>query len=261
MTEPFAKQLLALGLSDYEARIYSAVLQHSPTSASFIAKTCQLSRSSVYTTLNTLIGKGLIATTHKNEIKQFIAQDYASVEELLKKQQAEAEQKLLLLQALRPQFAAFTTPELHLPNVTFFEGQSGLKKIYLSMMREARADSTLYLLRDEFIWQPEWKFVFEAEWHERVKRIKVEKNIQTNLLVNPSPIEKAQEKRYRLTKGTQYKFLPKNRAIKNFALYVLGDVVSILSMEKNNLVGIRIVNRSLAENFVQMFNGLWGVSK
>ncbi len=128
-------------------------------------------------------------------------------------------------------------------------------------MREARADSTLYLLRDEFIWQPEWKFVFEAEWHERVKRIKVEKNIQTNLLVNPSPIEKAQEKRYRLTKGTQYKFLPKNRAIKNFALYVLGDVVSILSMEKNNLVGIRIVNRSLAENFVQMFNGLWGVSK
>src|SRR6185503_18505948 len=70
-----ATDLKEIGLNDHEARIYGALLSSSPASATSLAKKCALSRSSVYTTLSLLISKGLVGTTYKNEVKQFIAED------------------------------------------------------------------------------------------------------------------------------------------------------------------------------------------
>lgn len=46
-----------------------------------------------------------------------------------------------------------------------------------------------------------------------------------------------------------------------FVVYVLGETVSILSLEQNILVGIKITNRHIAANFERMFDGLWDASK
>ena len=129
------------------------------------------------------------------------------------------------------------------------------------MMRQAQSKSTLYLLRDEFVWQPEWKFIFEQDWHERVKRLKIEKNIHTKLLINTSRVEKQHNKSYQSKKELEYRFLPPKNPIKQFAIYIIGDIVSILSMEKNNLVGIKITNQHFADNFINLFESLWQKSK
>ena len=63
---PLIAQLRAFGLGDHESRVYFALLETSPANATLIAKKCKLSRSSVYTTLNILIAKGLVSTTYKN---------------------------------------------------------------------------------------------------------------------------------------------------------------------------------------------------
>jgi len=41
-------------------------------------------------------------------------------------------------------------------------------------------------------------------------------------------------------------------------MYIMGDVVSIMSMENKNLVGIKITNRHFADNFKNIFDILWG---
>jgi predicted transcriptional regulator len=61
-------QLQKFGLGDHEARVYSVLLETSPANATLIAKKCALSRSSVYTTLTSLIAKGLVGTT-SNELE------------------------------------------------------------------------------------------------------------------------------------------------------------------------------------------------
>ena len=202
-------------------------------------------------------GKGSGDTSYQNEVKQFIAQDVSALEQLLMTQKRLLDDKHVALEAMRAQLQTLQGSALQVPQVMFFEGQEGLKKIYLSMMRQATQDATLYLLRDEFVWKPEWKFVFAQEWHERVKRLKKEKNISTKLLINPSKEEKRHQEYYASRKALTYRFLSKKYAVESFGLYILGDMVSILSMEHGNLVGIHLTNKHLAKNFKEIFEGLW----
>jgi len=259
--QDITKQLEQLGLGGYEAVVYKALLTASPAGASVIAKQCNLSRSSVYTTLAALIVKGLVGTTYKNDIKQFIAQDYATLEHMLEREERQLEVKKGVLKNLRESFQRVRQTNLNIPQMIFFEGQEGLKRIYSSMMRQAPPHSVLYLCRDEFVWQPEWRFIFEADWHDRVKRMKMEKRITTKLLVNDSAEERRHNAYYHSRKHLAIRFLRPPHTLKQFAVYIIGDIVSILSMENSNLVGMKVTNRHFATNFISIFESLWTTSR
>jgi len=250
-------QLRQLGLGDYEAKIYAVLLNNSPAGATLIAKKCNLSRSSVYTTLHSLTSKGLVGTTYKNEIKQFVAQDFGSLQQLMNKEKESIEKKLRIMDTIKNEMEALTKQNINIPNIIFFEGKEGLKKIYMSMMRQSSPKATMHILRDEFVWQKEWQFVFKPDWHDRIKRIRREKQIKTQLLINRTRVEKQKIKFYKTRQGLDFKFLPATDSIKQFAVYIMNDVVSILSFENNNLVGIKITNQHLADNFRTIFGLLW----
>jgi sugar-specific transcriptional regulator TrmB len=256
-----AAQLGELGLGGHEPAVYAALVVASPASATYLAKKCGLSRSSVYTTLSALTSKGLVGTTYKNDVKQFIAQDTDALERLLQKEKESAEKKLALMRSLKATFGALGSRAVQVPQIVFFEGQEGLKKVYLHMMRQAPKGAELYLLRDEFVWQKEWAFIFEEEWRGTIRRWKVEKGIKTKLLVNSSKLEKSKASFYLSTKGLEHRYLPLAHSVHQFALYVLGDTIAILSMEKNNMVGIKITNAHLADNYAEMFRALWQGAK
>ncbi len=115
----------------------------------------------------------------------------------------------------------------------------------------------MYIIRSEFYWTPEWTFIFGDEWRNQVKRWRHERGITTNLLINRSKEEQKHLSFYKSRKHTVSRFLPKDQSVKDFALYILGDTVSILSLEKNNSVGVKITNQALAINFKKLFAGLW----
>ena len=115
----------------------------------------------------------------------------------------------------------------------------------------------MLVLRDEFIWNEEWNFTFSDNWQEIVTRLKKEKNITTNLLLNNSEEELEKVKFYDSRVGLKYKLLKKRFRMNKFSLYILSDMVSILSIEKNNLVGVQITNKYLADNFKSIFEMIW----
>lgn len=252
-----ASLLEKLDLSSYESKILAALFEHSPSGASFIAKKCGFSRSTVYTALNALIARGFVSTTHKNEVKQFVATGAEALAESLRGARRELEGKERVLEDLMTHVRALHKDDLHIPHVMFFEGVEGLKRIYLSMIREARNAATFYILRDEFIWQDVWTFSWEKEWQDRVRRWKSEKQLATKLLVNPSPLEIKKAAFYKKREGLEFRYLPKTQMVRAFALYILGDTVAIMSMEQSNLIGIKIVNAHLAHNFEKVFEILW----
>jgi len=169
------------------------------------------------------------------------------------------EKRAKVLVSIKDSLASQSAKDTLVPHIVFFEGQEGLKKIYLSMMRNAPKNAVRYLLRDEFVWRPEWRF--GSEWDERLDRWKKEKNITTKLLVNPSKTEKAQSRFYRSLKDHSVRYLNAANAVSDYGLYIIGDTVAILSIEKNNLIGIQITNQHLAENFKQVFAGIWATSR
>lgn len=256
MENPLFDQLIDLGLSHYEAGVYLTLLEHSPTSAGFIAKKLRYSRSTVYAALDKLTAKGLVGTTYKNGVKQFIAEQPKRLSEILHEEQRTVAKRIELFTKMSDQLQFLSRSNTQVPNIIFFEGWESLKKIYLSMLRAAPKNSTMYIVRSEFYWTPEWKFIFGDEWHTQVKNWRNDRNITTQLLINNSKEEKQHLSFYKSRKHTESRFLAKDQSVKDFALYILGDTVSILSLEKNNSVGVKITNQALAENFKKIFKGL-----
>lgn len=251
-------QLERLGLSDQEATLYVLLLEHGPAGASFLAKKAGLARSSVYTTLSVLSSKGLVGTTYQNEVKQFLAEPPEAIEQILRRQKNEAEQRLDLFDELKQSLSGLRSGSSHIPQVTFFEGKDGLQCIYKSLLREASPGAVMRLMRDEFIWSEDWAFVFKGRWRGQVDRIKKEKGITTQLLINQSAVERKKASYYKTRKDVAWKHLPKSQSLKDFGMYLVDDMMCILSLEHNNLVGIKVVNKNLVENFTQVFDMLWG---
>ena len=257
MENPLFDQLSELGLNHYEAGVYLTLLEHSPTSAGFVAKKLRHSRSTVYAALDKLTVKGLVGTTYKNGVKQFIAEQPKSLGEILNEEQRTVARRIELFSKMSDQLQFLSRSNTQVPNIIFFEGWESLKKIYLSMLRAAPKNSTMYIIRSEFYWTPEWTFIFGDEWHTQVKNWRTERNIITQLLINDSKEERKHLPFYKNREHTLSRFLAKDQSVKDFALYILGDTVSILSLEKNNSVGVKITNQALAENFKKIFKGLW----
>ena len=250
-----------LGLSKNESLVYAALVSHSPAGATYLSKKCSLARSSVYTALSSLTAKGLVGTSFKNEIKQFIAEDPGAIREMLEKEKVETEKRIQLFEKEQNTLKLLKADWLKIPNIVIFEGQEGLKKTYMSMMREVEPGSLMYVMRDEFVWHPEWHFIFEKEWHEKVRNIKAGKDIKTNLLVNESKEEKENQRLYEKRKGLSVRFLPKQDRLEKFAIYINKDTFTMLSFEKGNMVGVKITNKNLAENNIRIFKSLWDKSK
>ena len=198
-----------------------------------------------------------MATTHKNEVKQFVAQDFESMQQLLDVEKKALDTKQSALADVKETLSAIVYSSNHVPNVTFFEGQEGLKRVYMNMMRNANKGDTLYLLRDEFVWEDEWKFIFEEEWSDRVARIKKERDIHTKLLINNSNEEKKAQPIYKSKDDLEFRFLSKKHPVASFAVYVIGDSVATMSMETGNLLGTLVTNQNIADNYKQIFNNLW----
>ncbi len=261
MNEALKGQLAGIGLGEYEAGVYLALAEQSPSSAAAVAKKLNLSRSTVYTALERLIAKGLVGTSYRNEIKQFIASPASAIGDLLQAEERDLKRRMGIFEGLAEHLKLISKGEAGLPNIIFFEGKESLKKIYLGMLRSAPRGSVMRTIRDEFVWNKEWSFIFEDEWNGKVRRLRSEHDVSTLLLVNDSEVERRHQKYYRQRKHLAVRRLPKRSSVKAFVVYILGGTASILSMEERNLVGIRITNRHIAANFEKMFDAVWASSK
>lgn len=257
----FLGSLRAAGLSAQEARVYGALVERSPSGAAAIAKRCGMSRSSVYTVLYALEGKGLVGTTHQNEVKQFVAEGHAALVDHAKRECAQAEQRMHVAEGLAAAFAKTQTPADSAPELVTFEGAQGLRRIYLSMLRDAAPGSVMRILRDEFVWSDDWRFVFESPWRDRVRKIKTEKRLSTRLLINDSTEERRHSSEYRSRAALEVRRLPREASVRSFALYVVDGSASVLSFERDHLAGVRLANGAMAENLRTLFDYVWSLGR
>ena len=249
---PLSAQLQKLDLSDNEATILGKLIEHSPASATYLARSCEMSRSSVYTLLASLIANGFVATTYKNDVKQFTVCDFSTLENFIAHEKEQLKQKEATIESLKDAFTVLGRQQVHVPSILLFEGIVGLKKIYQNMMRIAERDSTFYVMRDETLLKSEWKFIFEEHWQAQKKN----KNISTVLLLNDTPSERKKKKGYEKFFQNKIYFLPKSHPLKAFSILLLGDMVGIISMKDDQLIGIQITSQHIADNYRQLFLSL-----
>lgn len=116
-------QLINLGLSSEEAKVYLALLELGSGPASVIANKAKVPRVNCYHLLENLIHKGLVTSYVQKGLRRFSAED----PKVLINQQQE---RLLQAKKLVPQLQSLTHALASKPRIHFHEGLEGIKSIY-----------------------------------------------------------------------------------------------------------------------------------
>lgn len=128
-TMQIESMLKQFGLSTNEAKIYLASLALGQASAQEIATKARIKRTTAYSVLSALLGRGIVGKTKKNNKTRFVAD---SPERLLTLT-SELQQQI---KAALPELQALTNRGGSKPRVIFFEGAEAIQQVYDDTLTE-----------------------------------------------------------------------------------------------------------------------------
>jgi len=122
-----SEKLQKIGLNDKEARIYTSLLELGETNVQRLSKKSKIKRTTIYNVIDSLKDRGLVSTVLKNKRKYYVASDPRELEFKLEAQK-------LALKNLMPELLSITNLIDKKPKIKYFEGEEGLKEIYLDTL-------------------------------------------------------------------------------------------------------------------------------
>lgn len=164
--------LLKIGLTEGEAKVYASLLELGPSTVGPITKRAGVSSSNIYEILQRLIEKGIVTTIIKNRIKNFQAASPVNLKKYLNKKQEELNREKELLKQALPRIEALekTFPK---QDAMLFIGIKGLHAAYEELYKDTtKNDENLWIyVHDEKYSKVSDKFYLHT-WTEMGKRIK-----------------------------------------------------------------------------------------
>lgn len=123
------KQLIEIGLSLFESKVYLGLLQRKMTTAGALAKHLNLKRSTVYTILDSLIEKGLVSMTQIEAVKHYQAESPDRIREFLEQKKEQITKQESLFQELYADLSTLHQKQILAPKITIYEGQNGVQNL------------------------------------------------------------------------------------------------------------------------------------
>jgi len=237
-----------LGLSDKTYLIYDQVVKNGPIPPSYLAKSINMPRSSVYLYLEELLKAGLISTTGSYKKRKFIAEDPKRLISLIEKKVEKF--KELIPEAEKA--AKKMTENLFLrkyaiPEVKYFIGKEGVRRVIEASLNAKSKEilgiiaiSNLYdILGDDFL---------REYTQQRIKKGIRVKNIW--------PL--GQEPEYLKRHKEQLRDLKFSENLKDFtaSLLTYDDIVIIITSQEE-ILSIQIRSHNLSQAIKILFDQLW----
>jgi len=173
------KQLIELGFNQKEAKVYLALLELGPSTATEIARQAKINRTTSYDILDSLAGNGLVNLIGETKIQKFTAESPEKVIKFLEKKIAKTKEQLNLAQSLLPQLLSiYSTKEK--PKVKFYEGTEGMKEAFEDTLT-ADQEILAYAVGEDM-----FRALTEKYFRDYFKR-RVVKNIKVRLIAPDTP--------------------------------------------------------------------------
>ena len=232
------QELIKVGLSDAEARIYYAVLQRGTATVKEIARDSGFHRTNIYDVLDKLKEKGLITFYKSGKTTIYKAADPENLSAYLREKQ-------LFLDSMMPdlkKLQSLTTKEIE---VEVYKGAEGMKVSWRDMIK---ARKTLYgwgvggQLREHL---PE----FSQQFLRDLKRY--------NIKYYGIYVRGQREPPHGFY--TEVRYVPAQMS-SPVATFIYGDKVNI-NIWAPLLIAIVIKSKDVAEAYRKHFNLLWGLAK
>jgi sugar-specific transcriptional regulator TrmB len=249
----FSTVLQQFGFSKPEAEIYISSLSLGPQPASIIAKNAGLKRGHAYNVLSQLKDRGIMQEFIRGGVRHFVGSPPATLLSLLTSQeQTIALQKQRLLQMM-PALEKIRNPLILQPKVRFFQGVEGMKEVYNDTIRIPK--KIIYALCDFEHLFPASQSSELHNWLWEYTNRRAAKGVWLYGIINKSPESdiayKWRRKQKRKMKMLRNVYLP-------VEYIVYGDKVAFIST-KEDMVGVIIENKPIAETLRNFHKAMWGV--
>lgn len=232
--------LLRLGFSDKEARVYLALIHYGASPASTLARRTHIKRTSMYDVLNALLSKNIIRTYKQGLHTYFVIDD---VNKLL----LHEKQRLHLAESLVKNLKAsqHLNPGIQ---VHHYKGIEGYREMYEDILRSDPGELLGWVNLDTFLAAIDPKR--EKEWTKE----RVGKNIRARLIMQKTELTRAFKKDdpHHLR---ETRFFPPEQKFATTCLLYKGFIAFFDSRE--DITGIRIHHQELFQMQRSIFEINW----
>ncbi len=239
-------ELLKLGLSPEESKVYLATLEIGGGPVTNIAKKAGIHRVSCYHTIEKLQKKNLLTQYIKNKTKYFSAEN----PEILKNQALE---KVNIATSLMPQLLSLQNTIGFKPKIHFFEGEDGVKEVFKKSL-ESKGEILQFSNLDTFIQKfPE---LFSQNIRGRFEQKRKSRILSPNM---GSPFSRIKEslsddfvpELFEVLLVNSEQFFFENEIL------IFENSVAIASVEENEMLGLIVESKSFAKSMKAVFDLAW----
>lgn len=239
------KVLLQLGLSESEISIFLTLLQGGPSSVQDISRVSGINRVTIYSSLNTLEKKGLVAETKKGSKRLFVAERPEELKSIVEEKEEDIRKINLDIQNLvLPVLKAIDVGQENKPEIKFYEGLEGIYKVYENMLEShdiigcGSYDSVMKVSSQKE----------EEKYFHRIKH----KGVFYRAILENTPINR---KFADIAKGiAHFKFLEEDVKL-SADIHAYGDAVALMSYEKVTATVIR--DETIAKSIRTLLDFMW----
>ncbi|MBI4981470.1 hypothetical protein HZC30_08025 [Candidatus Woesearchaeota archaeon] len=240
------KNLLQLGFTENEAKVYLALLEAGLSTITKIISKTNLHKQIIYDNLQRLTAKGLVSYVIQSNRKYFQAVSPEKIKDILEEQKKELESKENLLKEILPQLLARKEESKPQSLATIYYGKKGLKSILEEILTQ-KEEVLSFGAEGKFrqIFGPYWE-----NYNRRREKLKVKIKVIWN--------EKLKGKRENLL-YLDAKYIPKefdNPA----STMIYGDKTAIILWEEIPFA-VLIESAKIARSYRNTFELLWKASR
>lgn len=240
-------------LNEVELSIYNELFYSGPLNATSLAQRINISRTSVYDHLDSLIEKGIVSESQKSGIKIFLAQPPSKIQLLLNEKKQQLNQATHELEKLND---LYQQQKFAKPRLQIFEGRRELQQMMKDML--LYRDITLFAfwpIKNVIkILTPKFLKEFNSKRIKRNINIKVIWPKKHQELINKYPHLKQGEKNKR-----NIKIAPTDVSFElGYAIYQ--NTVRFISSSKENY-GFLVESPELVNTMKNQFDIIWKISK
>jgi len=243
MYDDMEQELIKIGLTKNESKVYVSLLELGSTSAGKIIKRTKLHRNLVYENLEKLIEKGLIAYILIKGIKHFELTNPSELNTFIQIQKQELLEKEKIVREIIPKIEN-KEKILQREEASIFRGIKSLRLI----LEEITKSKTEVLIFATGWGMKETMGTYYEQWHLKLKKNKTKGKA---LLSEKSKIK--EELPYEL------KYISEDFIIPSTILIYENKILNIIW--KPELTGILIVNKDVADSYKNWFEALWKRAK
>jgi len=246
------KDIVKLGLSEKEAKVYLASLELGPSPVQSIAQKSKVNRATTYVVIDSLMEMGLMSTYDEGKKTFFTAESPERLLDFLRDQKTETENKIDLLKSTMSELLSITNTNLDKPKIRYYEGIEGLKSVQDDFADSLNHGDIIY------VFMPHDKF-YGSYLQEKVSRNfekRKQKNIWMKVLYTSKEgrrldYEKEGEDNYR-----ECLYIPYEKYPFEGGMNIYGNKIFMIDYV-GKTGGIVIENKTLANTFKSIFNLIW----